>query len=316
MKPPLSFRRLVPLVQAHLELTKARLSSLVVVTAGTGYLLARSGTPAGLFWTVLGTFLAAAGAMALNEAWEVERDGRMRRTATRPLVTGVFPRWYGWAAGAGFSLAGIAILTLKSHMLAAGLGLAVIGLYVLLYTPLKAKSPFCTLVGAVCGALPPLMGWAGATGALTWQAWTLACLLFFWQIPHFLSLAWMYREDYRRGGFRMLPEVDPEGQLTARFSLLYALATAASALSLALARLAGSTFAAGALVLGIWLVAAAWRFASLPSESGARRLFRATLLYLPLVMLLSVVSRSDHPLHLQVALGPATTVAGVPPLGD
>lgn len=296
-----------------MELAKARLSSLVVVTAGSGYLLGGGGITSGLFWTLLGTFLAAAGAMALNEAWEVERDAMMARTASRPLVTGLFPRWYGWAFGASSGLAGIAILALKSHVLAAVLGLAVIGLYVLVYTPLKARSPFCTLVGAVCGALPPLMGWAGASGRLASGAWTLAALLFSWQIPHFLSLAWMYREDYRRGGFRMLPEVDPEGRLTARFSLLYALATAASALSLALFRLAGSTFAAGALALGIWLVAAAWRFASLPSVSGARRLFHATLLYLPLVMGLSVLDHHRIPHTTQVASTPTT---GVPSIRD
>lgn len=316
MRTRTGFGRLVGWVQAHGELTKARLSSLVVVTAGTGYLLAGTGTLSGLFWTALGTFLAAAGAMALNEAWEVERDARMRRTASRPLVTGLLPRWYGYLFGVGSGLVGTGVLFFKSHPLAAALGLTVILLYVLVYTPMKAASPYATLLGAVCGALPPLMGWAGAAGALPWQAWTLAFLLFFWQIPHFLSLAWLYREDYRRGGFRMLPEVDPLGQLTGRFSLLYALATAASALALALARLAGGYFVTGAVAFGALLVFSAARFAFRPSEQAARLLFRTTLLYLPLVMLLSVVDRGRLPAPSQMASIQAATAQAEPSQRD
>ncbi|BCW93701.1 MAG: protoheme IX farnesyltransferase [Thermoanaerobaculum sp.] len=308
--PP--FRRLVRFVQLHVELTKARLSSLVVVTAGGGYVLAAGiEDSARLLWTLLGTFLASAGAMALNQVWEVARDARMHRTATRPLVTGALPRWYGLAFGLLCSSVGVLLLAWKSHPLAALLGLLVIALYVLVYTPLKAKSPFCTLVGAVCGAIPPLMGWAGATGSLAPGAWILAFLLFFWQIPHFLSLAWLYREDYRRGGFRMLPEVDPEGRLTGRFSFLYALATAGSALSLALLRLAGAYFTAGAILLGGTLVFFAWRLAAAPSDRTARALFRTTLLYLPLVVVLSAVDRRGEVKSSQVAEAPAPPAAAL-----
>lgn len=289
-----SFRRLVRIFKLHLELTKARLSSLVVVTAGGGYLLAVGlEDVARLSWTLLGTFLASAGAMALNQVWEVARDARMHRTAGRPLVTGALPRWYGLSFGLFSSGLGVALLAWKSHGLAALLGLLVIVIYVFLYTPLKVRSPFCTLLGAVCGAIPPLMGWAGATGTLGLGAWVLAFLLFFWQIPHFLSLAWLYREDYRRGGFRMLPEVDPEGRLTGRFSLLYALATAASAVGLGLIQLTGGYFTAGAVFLGGVLVFFAWRLAVSPSDGAARALFRTTLLYLPLVFALSTLDRRE-----------------------
>lgn len=299
------FRRLVRGAQLHAELTKARLSSMVVVTAGGGYVLAVGFEhPTRLLWTLLGTFLASAGAMALNEVWEVARDAKMHRTATRPLVTGALPRWYGLGFGLLCSSLGVFLLAWRSHLLAAFLGLLVIGLYVLVYTPLKARTPFCTLVGAVCGAIPPLMGWAGATGSLRPGAWILAFLLFFWQIPHFLSLAWLYREDYRRGGFRMLPEVDPEGRLTGRFSFLYALATAGSALSLALLRLTGAYFVASAILLGGILVFFAWRLAAAPSDRTARALFRTTLLYLPLVVVLLAMDRRGEVKSSQVAQAP------------
>ncbi|MGC8916212.1 MAG: heme o synthase [Thermoanaerobaculum sp.] len=298
--------RVFHLLALHGELAKVRLSSLVVITAGSGYILARGfDAPTTLFWTLAGTFLAAAGAMALNEAWEVDRDRRMRRTATRPLVTGTLPLWYGWFFGIASSGFGVWLLAAKSHRLAALLGATVVALYVLAYTPMKAKTPFCTLVGAVCGAIPPLMGWSAATGRLEGGAWLLAALLFFWQIPHFLSLAWLYRDDYRRGGFRMLPEMDPEGRLTGRLSLMYALATVASALSLALARVAGPYFTAGAILLGAALVLLAWGLAVRPSEANARSLFRATLVYLPLVVALAALDRG-------VVGDPARVAASLP----
>lgn len=306
------YRRVFGFVQLHVELTKARLSSLVVVTAGGGYVLAAGlEDPGRLLWTLLGTFLASAGAMALNQVWEVARDAKMQRTAHRPLVTGALPRWYGLSFGLLCSSFGVALLAWKSHALAALLGLLVIVLYVLVYTPLKARSPFCTLFGAVCGAVPPLMGWAGATGTLGLGAWVLASMLFFWQIPHFLSLAWLYREDYRRGGFRMLPEVDPEGRLTGGFSLLYALAAAASALGLSLLQLTGGYFTAGSVLFGGALVFFAWRLAIAPSDSAARALFRATLLYLPLVLALSAFDRRGQVQPSHMAVVSAAPAAGI-----
>jgi protoheme IX farnesyltransferase len=286
------FRRLFSLLQAQGELVKLRLSLLVVITAAAGFFL--SGPVAGwekLAWTLTGTFLAAAGAMALNEVWEVERDRRMPRTAHRPLVTGFFSRSYGLLFGLGSCLAGLVLLAWRVHWLPALLGLVVVLLYVLVYTPLKTQTPFCTLVGAVCGALPPMMGWSGACGRLGGGAWLLAALLFFWQIPHFLSLAWLYKDQYRQGGFCMLPEKDPHGHLTGRFSLLYALATVATAFTFVTAQLAGPVFAAVAALLGAAFLLPALRLASAPTPVAAKRLFLATLLYLPLLLAALVLDR-------------------------
>ncbi|MCX7894873.1 MAG: heme o synthase [Thermoanaerobaculum sp.] len=276
----------------HWELVKGRLALLVVFSAGSGYALASGpSNPTTLVATLVGTFLAAAGALALNQALEVERDRLMARTASRPLVTGALPRWYGYLLGVVLALAGLTLLAAKTRVLAALLGLAVVVLYVFVYTPLKSRSPYCTLVGAVCGALPPMMGWSAASGGLSLGAVLLAALLFFWQVPHFLSLAWLFREDYSRGGFRMLPQVDPGGSLTGRLALLYALATVGTTAALVLAQLTGLYFAAGALILGVLLVVPAWRLAQAPNDRRARGLFRMTLAYLPLLMALMVWDR-------------------------
>lgn len=290
----MSFRvsRLRRLVAAHMELIKFRLSSLVVFTTATGFVLSQPEIHWPLLaWTTLGTFLAAAGAMALNEWWEAERDARMERTAHRPLVTGFFPKVYGLVFGVSVAFTGLALLATKANLLTASLGLAVVFLYLLVYTPLKTRTPFCTLVGAICGALPPMMGWAGAAGSLGFGAFLLAALLFFWQIPHFLSLAWVYRKEYRAGGFRMLPEVDDSGMLTARYSMMYALGTVATTFAFVAASLAGLAFAAAATVLGFALLYPAYRLFNCPDGTWARRLFLATLAYLPLLMATLLMDR-------------------------
>lgn len=276
-----------------MELTKVRLSGLVVLTAAAGYILARN---AAFGWwtflaTVLGTWLAAAGAMALNQWWERDRDALMRRTANRPLPAGALPA--GRVATGGIALAGLglAVLARGANTLTAVLGLAVVLLYVLVYTPLKTRSTACTLVGALCGALPPMMGWAAATGSLSFGAWVLAGVLFAWQIPHFLALAWLYREDYRRGGFRMLPLVDPEGTATTRMVLLYSLALIPVALGLVWGGHAGWVYGGGSLVLGTGLLALGKGLARDRSDRQARRVFHGTLAYLPLLLALMVADR-------------------------
>lgn len=280
------------LVEAHMELTKFRLSSLVVFTTATGFALAQPNLHWPLLaWTTLGTFLAAAGAMALNEWQEVERDAMMERCAHRPLVTGSFPKVYGLVFGVSVACTGLALLATKANLLTAFLGLSVVLLYVLVYTPLKTRTPLCTLVGAICGALPPMMGWAAAAGSLGFGAFLLAVLLFFWQIPHFLSLAWVHRKEYRAGGFRMLPEVDEAGVLTARYSMMYALGTVATTFAFVAARLAGMTFAAAATFLGFTLLYPAYRLFSCPDGTWARKLFLATLAYLPLLMAFLLMDR-------------------------
>jgi len=289
-------------------LTKARLVTLVLVTTAVGYLLASGDSPAwsGLAWTLLGTALAAAGAMSLNQAVEWRRDALMERTRSRPVASGeLTPRqaaWFGVVAAA----AGLVLLALLVNSLTALLGLAVVVLYVAVYTPLKTRTTLCTLAGAVCGALPPMMGWSGAAGRLEFGAWVLAFLLFAWQIPHFLALAWMYREDYRRGGFRMLPLVDPSGAVTSRVAVLYCIALLPVGFVAAIAGMSGWIATFAGLACGGALLLLGAQLARTRSEASARRLFLGTLAYLPLLLAVLVADRT--PVREQAAAARATTV--------
>ncbi len=297
-------RRALALARAYPELAKIRLASLVTVTSGVGFVMA--GPPrarlAALLPTVLGTMLAAAGAMALNELLEADQDARMERTMHRPLPTGVVSRRHALAFGLGVAGAGLAVLALFANTLSALLGLAVVAIYTLVYTPLKRRSPLSTLAGAVCGAIPPVMGWAAAGTGLSFGAWLLAGVLFLWQIPHFLALAWVYREDYARGGMLMLPVVDPTGRSTGGAAVLYSLALLPVGLLAALGGVTGWRFAAAALVLGAGLVTLSALLAARRSETAARRLFLATLAYLPLLLGLMVADRGGPGAGVAVAL--------------
>ena len=210
-----SGRRVLAVLRAYPELTKVRLTALVVATTAVGFLMAGGGHHDGatLALTVLGTALAAAGSMALNQVMEVARDARMERTKNRPIPTGVLTARHGLVFGVVVATVGLAVLAAAANTLTALLGLTVVLVYTLVYTPLKSRSPLCTLAGAVCGAIPPMMGWTATGAPLAFGAWLLAGVLFLWQIPHFLALAWLYREDYARGGFRMLPVVDASGRV-------------------------------------------------------------------------------------------------------
>jgi protoheme IX farnesyltransferase len=281
------------LVRSLAELTKARLTLLVVATAVVGFLMAgapRQGAAA-LAWTVIGTALAAAGSMALNQVLEAKRDARMDRTRNRPVPSGAIGRRTALIFGTLTATAGLGALALATTVLTSLLGLATVLIYTLVYTPLKPRTPLCTLAGAVCGAIPPMMGWTATGATLSFGAWVLAGVLFLWQIPHFLALAWLYREDYARGGFRMLPVVDPSGRVTGQMAVLYALALVPVGALGALGGLTGWVFAAGSLALGSALVAFALRLAKLRTEPVARRLFLATLAYLPLLLGLMVADR-------------------------
>jgi heme o synthase len=277
-----------------LELTKARLVSLVVVTTAVGYLMAAPGgwSGADLAWTLAGTALAAAGSMALNQRIEVEQDTRMERTRLRPLPSGAFG--LGWASlfGVSVATAGVVLLAWRTNLLTAVLGLSVIGIYTLVYTPMKRRTTACTLAGAVCGAIPPMMGWSAATGSIGFGAWILAGILFLWQIPHFLALAWLYRDDYERGGFRMLPIVDPAGNATVLMVVLYSLALLPVSLAATLSGMAGWTYAGGSLALGGGLLLLGGALAKTRSLPAARRVFFATLVYLPLLLGLMVADRA------------------------
>lgn len=298
---PSSARRTVAVLA---DLCKLRLVVLVVITTAVGFVMALR-EPWAASWpklvlTVAGTALAAAGSMALNQAMEWRRDARMTRTCRRPIPAGVLTAARARDVGLAVAAAGVALLAATVNLLTAALALAVVLLYTLVYTPLKVRSPFCTLAGAVCGAMPPMMGWSAATGSLAAGAALLGGILFLWQIPHFLSLAWLYRDDYRRGGFRMLPLLDPSGALTGRVAATYTLALVGVTLAVPLAGLTGVVFAAGALLLGGWLAAVAARLAASRGQLEARRLFLATLTYLPLLLALMLADRN--------AASPETTV--------
>ncbi|HSO24073.1 MAG TPA: heme o synthase, partial [Chondromyces sp.] len=246
----------------YLELAKARLGALVVLTALVGYVLGAGdelSLSVGLA-AVVGTALSAFGANILNQWWEVERDRRMLRTRSRPLPAGRVDRRLALVSGLVTALAGLLVLAAGTNLLTTLLSLFVILLYVLVYTPLKVRTPLNTVVGAVCGAVPPMMGWSAATGGLEAGAWILGGLLFVWQIPHFLALAWLYREDYARGGFRMLPSIDLEGRLTGRVAFIWAAALLPVTAALSVAGVTGGVFLAASQIVGVAFLALGWVF--------------------------------------------------------
>jgi heme o synthase len=270
----------------YLALTKPDVSFLVVMTTVAGYTL---GTRGPLDWlrmahTVFGTTLIAAGTSALNHYFERDTDALMRRTASRPLPSGhLSAREAFWFAVSllGF---GTLYLALATNALATLLGLATCVLYLCAYTPLKRRTTLATFVGAFPGAVPPLIGWAAARGTLTIEAWFLYAVLFLWQFPHFDAIAWVYREDYKRAGIRMLPVVDPEGKRTFREILITAALLVPVSLLPAVTGLAGARYFFGAVVLGIMLVEVCLWAAASKSNLRAKWLMHATVLHLPLLL--------------------------------
>ena len=285
---------------AYLELAKARLASMVILTAVVGYVLGARGAfePLGLLYAVIGTTLSAFGANILNQVLEEDRDRRMVRTRNRPLPAGRVGRSRATIWGIASSAAGVAVLAATTNGLTAGLSLFTIVLYVAVYTPLKTRTSLNTVVGAVCGAIPPMMGWTAATGRLDLGAWILGGILFMWQVPHFLALAWMYREDYARGGFKMLPAVDQPGTLTSRLAFIYTLSLLPITASLAFTGVSGNVFLVASQILGLAFVVLGWRFLRFRGETAARRLFFASIVYLPLLMVFMVADMDDRISHL------------------
>ena len=288
-----SFRSLLA---DYLELAKARLGALVVLTAFVGYVLGARGNVSlsGLAAAVVGTALSSFGANILNQWWEAEPDSRMLRTRERPLPAGRIDRRMAAVLGLVTAALGLAILAVGTNRLTTVLSLFVILLYVLVYTPLKVRTPFNTVVGAVCGAVPPMMGWAAATGRLDAGAWILGGILFAWQIPHFLALAWLYRDDYARGGFRMLPAVDREGRLTGRLAFVYAAALLPITAALSAFGVTGGAYLVTSQAVGLAFVGLGWVFLRARSQLAARRLFLASILYLPVLLGLMVVDVDDR----------------------
>jgi heme o synthase len=291
--------RALPRVASHsrpadfVALTKPRLNLLVLVTTLGGlYLGAPEGVaPALVFHTLLGTALVAGGAAALNQVWERDTDGLMRRTRLRPVPDGRLQASEGTSFGLLLSAAGLFQLLAGVNLASALVAGTTLASYVLLYTPLKRRTWLSTLIGAIPGALPPVIGWAAATGGVDLAGLTLFAIVFFWQIPHFLAIAWLYREDYARAGLPLLPVIEPDGRSTGRQALLYAIALVPMSLAPAIAGLAGTPYVTVAVALGVALVALSAEFARDRSTMAARRLFFASIVYLPLLWTMLVVDR-------------------------
>ena len=277
---------------AFLELTKPRITTLVLVTAAVGYGVGagRGLDPAAFLALLAGTAMVAGGASALNQYSERETDARMERTRRRPLPSGRVAPGEALAFGLAASLAGLVLLA-TINALTALLGTAALASYVLLYTPLKRVTSLCTVVGAVPGAIPPLMGWAAARGSLSAGAWALFAILFLWQLPHFLAIGWIYREDYARGGFPMLPVMDRDGASTGRQMMLYSAALVPVTLVAGALASAGTGYLWSALVLSLLFFAGSVRFFRERTPAAARVLFLVSILYLPIVLALMVFDR-------------------------
>lgn len=276
-----------------LELTKPRITAMVVFTALVGFATA---TP-GPLWTRLllaalaGTLLVAAGASVLNQVMERDTDALMLRTRSRPIPSGsILPR-EARVFGGVLTAAGLGLLLWRCGTLAAAVALLTWTTYLFLYTPLKRRTPLATLVGAVPGALPPVIGWAAASASLAPGAFLLFAILFLWQVPHFLAIAWLYRDDYARAGFPVLPVLDREGAFTARQTVVHSLALLLVSLAPFAFRLAGFFYLAGAFLLGAALTLFALRLARRRDVVSARRLFLASLLYLPALFSLLLATR-------------------------
>jgi protoheme IX farnesyltransferase len=279
----------------YLALTKPRVAVLVLFTVAAGALLAggRATPVAVVVHAVVGTALVAAGASALNQWLERHRDARMYRTRTRPLPARRLQPVECLVFGALLGVAGVAYLALLlPRPCAAWLAAFTFVCYVCVYTPLKPRTTLNTLVGAVPGAMPPVIGWCAVSGTVTEEAAALFVVLFLWQVPHFLAIAWMYRDEYARAGLCMLPVVDPEGGATARQMVLYCLALLPASLGPVLLGDAGLVYMLGAVPLGLAFLAGALRFHRERTTAEARKVLRTSLLYLPGLFALLLLDRA------------------------
>ena len=268
------------------ELFKARLTTLVILTTAMGFHLGNTGPVDWLLFlhAVMGTALLAAGAAASNEYVERDHDARMPRTATRPIPAGEIRPETALILGVTTAVMGLTQLAIFVNPLTAFLGMVTLASYVFVYTPLKRRTTLNTLVGAIPGAVPPLMGWTAATNSLDAGGWVLFAILFFWQLPHFMAIAWLYREDYAKGGYKMLPVLDTTGQRTAATAIRHTLVLLIFSLMPFTFGLAGRWYLAAALVMGMAFLGCGIQFAIERSSANARRLFFASIIYLPLLL--------------------------------
>jgi protoheme IX farnesyltransferase len=278
----------------YVALAKPRLNLLVVASTGAGYVMAGGGmldVPR-IFWMMAGTALVAGGASAFNQVIEKDTDGLMRRTRLRPLPDGRLLAGESLTFAALLSAAGLLMLAGGINLLTALVALATLGSYAVIYTPLKRRTSFATVIGAIPGALPPVIGWAAAQNVLSQGAWVLFAILFLWQLPHFLAIAWMYREDYARAGLPMLPVIEPDGRSTGVQAVIYTAALVPVVLAPTLIGMSGMIYFACALLLTLVFLAMSVRFARTHAVQDARRLFFASILYLPLLWIFMIADRT------------------------
>jgi len=277
----------VPSLSSYIELTKPRITCFILLSTAIGFLCgvhtAENWTWLSLLHTLIGTGLLASGTAALNQWYERAADAKMGRTRNRPIPSGRVTAAHAAMFGIALSMIGFVELWLGANLLTSLLGLFTEVSYLFAYTPLKQRSPHSTTIGAIPGAMPPLIGYAASSGNLTWEAWILYLILFLWQFPHFYAIAWMYREDYASAGIRMLPVVEPDGESTARRILLFSLALVPISLLPKFFSMAGNIYFAGALILGVVFVQASWRAVSNQSVTRARQVLLASVVYLPLL---------------------------------
>ena len=277
-----------------IALTKPRLNALVIVTTAVGYFLgATAGSSFARFlYVIIGTACVAGAAAALNQVAERDVDGLMWRTRMRPLPDGRMHSGEALIFGILLAAIGLIVLVLTTSLLTAAVALVTLVSYTLVYTPLKRRTPAAMLVGAVPGALPPVIGWAAARGTLDAGAWALFTIVFVWQIPHFLAIAWLHREDFGRAGLPLVPVVEPDGRSTARHVVLFAVTLVPVSLLPAAAGLGGPVYMWGASVLSLMFAVLAVRFARQRSLTRARWLFFGSIIYLPLLWALLVGTRA------------------------
>jgi len=294
------------LLRDYAELTKLRVTSLIVMTAWCGYFFGahRAGTSWfnwGLFHALLGIGLVSSGTAALNEVMEQDVDSHMARTARRPLPAGRMSEFHATAVGMIAAIGGSLYLAVFTNPLTGWLTLLTSIVYLAAYTPLKRISPICTFVGAFPGAMPGVLGWTAVRGRLEWGTLVLFAILFVWQFPHFFSIAWLYRDDYAKGGIRMLPVVEEDGRSTAHRIIGYSLALIPISVLPSLMGMAGRIYFVGAIILGLALLYFGVRLAflnsplsSAPSKMRARHVLQATVIYLPLLFALMMTNALRH----------------------
>jgi protoheme IX farnesyltransferase len=274
-------------------LAKPRLNVLVVASSLAGYVMGGGdlSNAVRVVFTVVGTALVAGGASAFNQVIERGADSLMRRTRLRPVPDGRLQPAESLVFATALSVFGLLILAAGVNILSAAVALTTLLTYALIYTPLKRRSSLSTVVGAIPGALPPVIGWAAARDGLSQGAWVLFGIVFLWQLPHFLAIAWIYREDYARAGFPMLPVIEPDGRSTARQAVFYCSALLPVSLAPTLLGMTNTAYFAAALVLGLLFLGLTLKFARTRASADARRLFFGSIIYLPILWILMIAGR-------------------------